>query len=132
MFAAGYAVEDKCIEVLAAWLGLQLQECTTRSYSGLVPSGLQVIKVGPMVDDINPALPMLRLNKEYRNIPYFPHLRGLIKVMQDLYHQPYDSPSQTKSTSGFHRRDKTPACPETWTLSSERNYVQKCIPAVNF
>ena len=33
------------------------------------------------VDDINPALPMIR------NIPYFPDC-WVLKVMQDLYHQP--------------------------------------------
>ena len=34
------------------------------------------------VDDINPALPMIR------NIPEFP-LFGVLKVMQGLYHQQY-------------------------------------------
>ena len=35
-----------------------------------------------MVDDINPALPIMM------NIPSFLQFRA-IKVMQDLYHQPY-------------------------------------------
>ena len=37
---------------------------------------------GRAVDDINPALPIIK------NIPQFPEFR-VLKVMQDLYHQQY-------------------------------------------
>ena len=39
--------------------------------------------IGTEVDDIDPALPIIR------NIPYFPSFREG-KLMQDLYHQHYN------------------------------------------
>ena len=38
------------------------------------------------IDDINPKLPVIR------NMPLFPQFR-VLKVMQDLYHQHFDSGS---------------------------------------
>ena len=89
------------------------------------------------VDDIDPALPIVRI------IPFFPQF-GVHKVMQDLYHQPYfnarsqfltgaEASSESfgdKIWAGGQQRQQEGSIRPPTAKGSQNMYITKSIPTM--